>query len=91
MLGDLKTVEDKLYQPEALDTFLQVSFSLSQKHSVHDLIKLLNKATKKETKDRIRYCFSKVASSHRYKDLFCACLTEEEGSYESIQTKGNSS
>ena len=79
MLADLKTVEDKLYQPDALDTFMNVTNESIQKHSVHDLIKQLNKATKKETRDRIKYCFSKIGQSHRYKDLLLSCLCQPAG------------
>ena len=79
MLADLKTVEDKLYQPDALDAFMNVTFPSTQKHSVHDLIKQLNKATKKETRDRIKYCFSKIGQSHRYKDLLLSCLCQQAG------------
>lgn len=47
MLADLKILEDKLYLGQALDDFCQVKYSITQKYSVHDVIRQLNKATKK--------------------------------------------
>ena len=38
-----------------------------QKYKVHDVITQLNKSTKKETRDRIRYFFSKLSQSAQYK------------------------
>lgn len=77
MLTDLKLLEDKLYFPDALEEFNQVPSALSQKYPTHELIKQLNKASKKETRDRIRRYLSKLAASNRYRDFLFACLCEE--------------
>ena len=62
-----------------------------QKHSVHDLIKALNKAGKKETRDRIKYCFSKVGQSDHYKDLLLCCLAQQAGTHGPTQIGRRSS
>ena len=46
MLSNLKKVEDALYSNESITLFLKVTPSLSQYHTVFDLIELLNKANK---------------------------------------------
>jgi len=46
------------------------------------VIKLLNKSTKKETQDRIKYYFSKIAQSNHYKQFLEASLAEEKCKFE---------
>lgn len=48
-----------------------------QKYPTHELIKQLNKASKKETRERITRYLSKLSASNHYRDYLFACLSEE--------------
>lgn len=76
MLADLKLLEDKLFFPDALENFNEVAPLPIQKYPTHELIKQLNKASKKETRELIRRYLSKLASSNHYRDFLFACLAE---------------
>lgn len=91
MLADLKVLEDKLYYPDTLRQFNEVPLHIFQKYPPHEVIKQLNKASKKETRERFRRYLSKLASSDHYRDLLLACLAEEGCTPTLMQRSGRSS
>lgn len=80
MLTDLKTVEDSLFTQASIAEFYTL-------HDVFEVIAFLNKAKKQETKDRIKYLFSKTSqTSPEYKMLLHAPLTQNNADKKEVLT-----